>query len=74
MQLLQKAGAAVSLGLIAAGAFPLWKFGLSSSSVAAFMGGAVSGFALSLTLYVFELRRRIAALERAVSSSSQPGR
>ena len=71
MKLLENTGAVVSLMLVAAGGFQLWKSGFTASGLLGFAGGSVAAFALSITLYVFQLRNRIAMLENA-SRGSEP--
>jgi hypothetical protein len=64
-------GAVVSMSILAAGLFMLWKHGLSAQGTSAFFVAAVSGFCISLTLQVFTLRRRIGAIEKTARRQAQ---
>ena len=64
-------GAAVSMAILAAGVFMLWKHGLAPQGTSAFLAAAVSAFCLSLTLQVFTLRRRIDLLEKMARTQAR---
>jgi len=72
MKLLNHVGAVVSLAMLAAGVFLLWKHGLSARGIRAFFAASVSAFCLSVTLQIFTLRRRIDALEKTARGPGQP--
>ena len=66
MKLLHILGALVSLAFVAMGFFRLWTLGLSGGGPMVCAVGCFVGLSISVSLYVFHLRDRIAALERAV--------
>jgi hypothetical protein len=68
MKLLQTACAIVSLVFLAVGVYQLWKFGIHSPGLSSFAAAFASGFALSLTCYVFQLSARIFALEKQLQT------
>ncbi len=65
MKLLCNTGACVSLALVASGAVFAWRVVLSQASVTPCIWCFGSALAISVTLYVFSLSRRIAVLEDA---------
>jgi len=68
MRLLQNATVIISLGFLALGIFKLWMFGFSDRGVSEFCASGVCAFAVPLTVYVFQLSARIAALEKQSSA------
>jgi hypothetical protein len=66
MKLLQNVGAIVSIGLVAAGMFWLWKLDMFGTDLSICILALIAAPSLSLGLYVFQLRARIAALEKHV--------
>jgi hypothetical protein len=64
MKLLQKAGAIASLVFVAVGFYWLWQPGTFSQNQIKSILGLLCAVAVSLGLYVFHLRDRIAALEK----------
>jgi hypothetical protein len=71
MKLLQGAGVSVSLGFAAAGVVEFLRLGMNSAGAMALLGGAIVAFSISVTLWIFDLRNRIATLEQA---GAQPRR
>jgi len=65
MKLLCNIGVAVALTLIADGAIFAWRVVLLQASVTPCIWCFGSALAISLTLFVFSLSNRIAALEKA---------
>jgi hypothetical protein len=65
-------GAVVVLAFSAVGVFQLRRFGVNERGALTCMAAMIGAFSLSIALYVFHLRRRIEALERAVSQSQRP--
>lgn len=63
MKRLYTTGAIASLALVATGFFQLGRLGLSAGGATCFFAAAVAAFCVSLAVYVFHLRDRIAALE-----------
>ena len=68
MKALNTLGAAVSLTFMALGFWELWKFGLNMPGALLCFVPCVCGLALSLTLFVFNLRARIARVEQQQAS------
>ncbi len=64
MKPLQNVGAIVSLVLAAVGLFWLWQPGMFATGQVLCILGLFSALSLSLGLYVFHLRDRIAAMEK----------
>ena len=76
MKLLHTTGAIISLAFLAIGITQLYRLGLRDGGVQSLCAAAASGFALSLTLYVFDMRRRIKAVEQATGrqeKGQEPG-
>ena len=71
MKLLFNVGAAVSLLLVACGGFFAWKVIMFQGNLSRCIWCFASAFALSITLYVFCLRDRIAVLEKRMNSPSE---
>jgi hypothetical protein len=71
MKLLNHFGAIVSIAFFCGGIFLLWQFGLHGRGPALCAAASGSGFALSITLCMFQLRRRIDGLERQQNQSGE---
>ena len=74
MKLISNVGGVVSVILIAVGFFLLLKLGLFGKDLGICIVALVAAPTLSLGLYVFVLRQRIAALENRVPELAPPKR
>jgi hypothetical protein len=66
MKFLWSIGAITSLVLVATGLFWLWKLGFLGSGLSSCILGIICGSYLSMALYAFRLRERLASLENCV--------
>jgi hypothetical protein len=68
MKMLSDISGVVALMFLALGVFELWRFGITDTGALLFFAASLCGLSVALTVWVFGLRGRIAALEKQVQA------